>query len=115
MLKPFIFSFICITLVSFSAFSQVDNRELYMRKIESYSKLKRIGTTSAIAGVGAVVVGSIMISNAELETRYYPNGTAYTVQTGGPNLESSILFVIAGISAAVPGTILGLIGNKKSK
>jgi len=105
--------FICFS--AFTVHAQVDDREHYLRKVESYTKLKQISTSCAIAGAGAVVAGGIMISNAEFETHYIPDGSSYTVQTGGPNINSSILTVMLGVTAMVPGTILGLISNRKAK
>ena len=99
-------------LVSFStsiSFGQIEQRELYQRKVESYTKMKRTGFT--IAGIGTVVTayGVIQLSRATWET----TGTQTT--SNDPEALQGSVGLLVGIPAVITGTVLGIVGSAKSK
>jgi hypothetical protein len=89
-----------------------DRRELYERKIVTYTKMKKTGWTVAAVGTGATIIGIIMISNAEWETTTNSYGQTQTT-TSDPEGVVGILGVSLGIPAAVAGAVFGIIGAKK--
>lgn len=113
MLKQVIFSIILFSILTLNSFGQIDNRQLYEQKVQSFTKMKRTGLSLTVAGVASTIIGSVMVSNAEWESQSSSTGTSVT--SNDPNAIVGSLLIGAGIGITVPGIILGTIGNNKSK
>lgn len=94
-------------------YGQIEKKELYERKVESYTKMKRTGF--AIAGIGTVATtfGIMQLSRATWETTNTATGTQTT--SSSPEAVQGSVGVLIGIPALVTGTVLGIIGATKSK
>ena len=105
-----IFTFICIfhTLAS----AQID-RELYVRKVAGYTKMRNTGLTLAAAGGVATVAGIALVASADWYTEYTPTGTQTT--TDDVSGFAGVLMIVAGIPMTVTGGILGGIGGRKRR
>lgn len=113
MLKKIIFSITLFSLLTLSSFGQIDNRQLYEQKVQSFTKMKRTGLSLTISGVASTIIGIVMVSNAEWETQSSAYGSSTT--SNDPNAIVGSLLIGAGVGLTVPGIILGTIGNNKSK
>jgi hypothetical protein len=111
--------FFCITLLSVllaNSYSQdlLLQKQLYERKIASYSKLKTSGAVMGVCGGALTVIGVYLVSNATWETHVDYYGNTQTT-TSDPGAAMGIVSIAAGIPIAVTGIVLGSIGNKKVK
>lgn len=113
MLKQVIFSVILFATLSVNSFGQIDNKQLYEQKVHSFTKMKRTGVSLTVAGVASTILGIVMVSNAEWETQSSSYGSSTT--SNDPNAIVGSLLIGAGVGLTVPGVILGVIGNNKSK
>lgn len=117
---------VCISLlllsISSTAWAQYDphyksktdesRRELYSRKFQSYTKMKKTGIGLGLAGGVLTVAGALMISSADWETTT-SNGST-NVTTDDSEGAAGLAMVIIGVPLSVTGTVLGLIGGAKA-
>lgn len=86
---------------------------LYERKVASYTKMKRVGTSLGLAGGVLTVSGIALVSSANWETHTY-NGNTSTTTTDSEGI-TGLLMLVVGVPLAVTGIVLGTIGARKTK
>ncbi len=106
-------SLILLMIISVSTIAQkIDsNANLYKAKIESYTKMKKTGTTLGIIGGGLTVLGVALVASADWESTIddYGYETTTTNATGGVG----IISLSVGLPMAITGIILRSVGNRK--
>ena len=87
---------------------------LYESKIESYSKMKRIGSGLGVGGGALAVVGVGLISSAKWETTTNSNGYSTTTTEDAEGIAGVVMLTV-GIPLMVTGIVLNRVGNRKVK
>jgi uncharacterized membrane protein len=85
----------------------------YLRKIESYRKLRNTGFTLGVIGTALTVTGIVMISNTDWQKQSNNGSTTY-VSNDSKGLVG-ILATIVGVPLLATGSVLGGIGAHKMK
>ncbi|WP_430816808.1 hypothetical protein [Carboxylicivirga sp. RSCT41] len=109
---------ICLLILiafSLNAFSQKvdENKLLYERKVQQYTKMKKTGATLGIIGGGLTAIGIALVASADWEEEVDEYG--YTTTTTDTSGTIGILSLSAGIPMAVTGIVLSSVGNRKLK
>ncbi len=105
-----------LLVISTASFAQLKQNEQaqYQSKVQSYTKMKRTGSTLAIVGAGVSVVSTILVASADWEeTEDYNGQTQYNTTDGSGAL--GIVGLVIGVPMAVTGIILNSVGNRKLK
>ncbi|MCF8374360.1 MAG: hypothetical protein K9H64_22245 [Bacteroidales bacterium] len=114
-MKKFIavFLLLIISITSYAQLKEQEN-ELYQRKVQSFTKMKKTGGILAGIGGGLTMLSIVAISNAEWEKTVdiYGN-TNYNTTDGSGVL--GIVGLVVGIPMGVTGIVLNTIGKKKVK
>lgn len=106
-----LFLLLTLSLTSIAQLKE-QNSELYLSKIESYTKMKKTGGTLSIIGGGLTVVSIVLIANADWDKKSldaYGN-EVYDVPGDGM---LGILGVSVGIPVCVTGIVLNSIAKRK--
>ncbi len=111
---PLLFIFFTITTYAQYYNSELESkRELYERKVASYTKMKSTGWTVAGIGGGMTILGIVLMSNGTCETTTNSNG--YQTSTCDATASAGILGVVVGIPATIAGIVIGSVGSRKQK
>ena len=110
-----LFCLLFMMAFSLNTFSQrVDeNKLLYERKVQQYTKMKKTGGTLGIIGGGLTIVGVALVASADWEDEVDEYG--YTTTTTDASGVLGIVSLSAGIPMAVTGIVLNSVGNRKLK
>jgi len=102
-----------LTMASFGQLKESD-RQMYQSKVQSYTKMKKTGSTLAIVGGGLTIVSTILVASADWEeTENYHGETQYNTTDGSG--VAGIVGLVIGVPMAVTGIILNSVGNRKLK
>ncbi|MBI9063705.1 MAG: hypothetical protein JEZ14_17120 [Marinilabiliaceae bacterium] len=105
-----------LLLLSMASFAQLKESDqmMYQSKVQSYTKMKKTGSTMAIVGGGLTVVSTVLLASADWEkTETYTGETQYNTTDGSGVL--GIVGLVIGVPMAVTGIILNSVGNRKMK
>lgn len=105
-----------LLLFSMASFAQLKESEqmMYQSKVQSYTKMKKTGSTLAIVGGGLTVASIILVASADWEeTENYHGETQYNTTDGSG--VAGIVGLVIGVPMAVTGIILNSVGNRKMK
>lgn len=111
-IKAVLSLFFLLTL-SITTFAQkVDsNSNLYQSKIQSFTKMKKTGSTLGIVGGGLTLLGVALVASADWESSTDDYG--YQVTTTDGSGVTGIISLCVGVPMAITGLILNSIGNRK--
>lgn len=102
--------------ITSSTFAQLSDqqRTKFENKVESFSRMKKTGSTLGFIGGGLTITGIILVSSADWseETDIYGNTQYQTNDAGGP---LGILALCTGVPLAITGIVLNSVGNRKMK
>ena len=112
-MKKSLLTFIVMLAVIIPAFSQVDQQQLYERKIRSFERMKNAGWVMTSVGGGLSTAGAILLIRADHNSNDDEEwdsffGDIFQVYAGAVILE-------VGIGLLAGGLTMGNIGAHKSK
>ena len=88
------------------------SHEELLSKQARFARMRTTGIVMGVAGVGMIILGSILVGTAEYETTtdYYGNEQRIT---NDPQWPIGFLTIVAGVPVGIAGIVLGGIGNHK--
>jgi len=110
-----ILSLFFLLSLSWTGYAQLSDSktDLYQSKVESYTKMKKAGSSLSIIGGGLTFLGVALVSSADWETTTDEYG--YTQSTTDGSGVVGILSLSVGIPLAITGIILNSTGNRKAR
>lgn len=107
-MRNFLFVFgLLVVLNQTQALGQIDSRKVkYLKKVETYKRLRNTGFIMAGIGVGSAVVGITMLNQEE---KNYNK----TYQYDEDRIRTGIFCVLLGVPLTIAGSIIGPIGAVK--
>jgi len=108
MAKIFLIILLSAFIFNTQLLAQIDEKALYKKKVNTYLKLKKNGSTIALLGGGVTLAGVIMVSTVEWQTQSTSTGTNIT--TSDPEGVWGLLCIVVGVPVSVTGLVLGKIG-----
>jgi len=92
--------------------AQSGSKALYLRKVESYHKMKNTGTALGVAGGILTITGIVLVSDADWHKQTYGAANYTTADSKGV---VGVLSIVVGIPMVVGGIVLGSVGSRKMK
>ncbi len=113
MKKKTLIIYLLFVLIGLTAKAQVDQENLFEKKIKNYQKMKKNGLTMGVIGGVSSFFGVILVNQAEWKKETTSSNVNYTTNDGSGIV--GIVLLVVGIPLTITGAILGSIGIKKVK
>jgi hypothetical protein len=96
------------------AMGQTDYKQIYERKIKSYSKMRNTGATLATIGGIFTIAGTALVATIP-DLNYDDNGFSTNDDEVALQATGGILCLAAGIDMLIAGIVVGSIGGHKCR